>query len=260
MSDHEGSGPDDDVDDADLDDADLDADEREDADAVATAEPVLDTAMAGADERPHLSRVERQATPYTESQVIMATVKVVSPFVFTYGLFITFHGGGSPGGGFQGGAIMAAVVFMIAFAFGIDATRQWLANAAVVALAVGGTLAFAGIGLATMALGGAFLQYELLPIPKPVTYGMEGVEILGIAAIVSGVLMGLFFLLAVGFDRGDGAAVTDGGRDRDGGHDRDGDRSADAADAADAADHAAAGGDGEGGAAHATATDHGGNR
>ncbi len=186
-----------------------------DPDAVGSGEPDHETSMPGADDRPHLSEVERQATPYTESQVIMATVKIVAPFVFTYGLFVTFHGAGSPGGGFQGGAIMAAVVFMIAFAFGIDSTRRWLANTVVVGLAVGGTLIFAGIGLATIALGGAFLQYELLPLPilDPVTYGMEAVEILGIAAIVSGVLVGLFFLLAVGFDRTGGTAVTDGGRE-----------------------------------------------
>jgi multicomponent Na+:H+ antiporter subunit B len=149
----------------------------------------------------------RQGTPYTESQVIMPTVKIVAPFAFTYGLFVTFHGGGSPGGGFQGGAIVAAVVFMIAFAFGIESTRDWLANTVVVALAVGGALAFAGIGLVPVALGGAFLQYDLLPIPilDPVKYGMEGVEVVGIAPIVAGVLMGLFFLLANGFNsEGDG--------------------------------------------------------
>lgn len=156
----------------------------------------------------------RRGTPYTESQVIMSTVKVVSPFAFTYGLFVTFHGGGSPGGGFQGGAIMAAVVFMIAFAFGIEATRQWLANTVVVGLAVGGTLAFAAIGLIPVALGGAFLQYDLLPLPilDPVKYGMEAVEIVGIAAIVSGVLMGLFFVLARGFNGDDsGASVGESG-------------------------------------------------
>ena len=144
----------------------------------------------------------RQGTPYTESQVIMPTVKVVAPIAFTYGLFITFHGGGSPGGGFQGGAITAAVVFMIAFAFGIESTRDWLANTVVVALAVGGALAFAAIGLVPVALGGAFLEYDLLPIPilDPVKYGMEAVEVLAIAPIVAGVLMGLFFLLARGFD------------------------------------------------------------
>ncbi|ACM56441.1 MnhB domain-containing protein [Halorubrum lacusprofundi] len=149
-----------------------------------------------------LDSEERQGVPYTESQVIMPTVKVVAPFAFTYGLFITFHGSGSPGGGFQGGAIMAAVVFMIAFAFGIESTRDWLANTVVVALAVGGALAFAAIGLVPVALGGAFLQYDLLPIPilDPVKYGMEAVEVVGIAPIVAGVLMGLFFLLARGFD------------------------------------------------------------
>ncbi|WP_256403335.1 MnhB domain-containing protein [Halorubrum salinum] len=147
-----------------------------------------------------LDSTERQGTPYTESQVIMPTVKVVAPFAFTYGLFVTFHGGGSPGGGFQGGAIMAAVVFMIAFAFGIESTRTWLANTVVVALAVGGALAFAGIGLVPVALGGAFLQYDLLPIP--IKYGLEAVEIIGIAPLVAGVLMGLFFLLANGFALG----------------------------------------------------------
>ncbi|MFC7186551.1 MnhB domain-containing protein [Halorubrum yunnanense] len=159
---------------------------------------------------------QRQGTPYTESQVIMPTVKIVAPFAFTYGLFITFHGSGSPGGGFQGGAIMAAVVFMIAFAFGIEATRDWLANTVVVGLAVGGALAFAGIGLIPVARGGAFLQYDLLPVP--VKYGLESVEIFGIAAIVSGVLMGLFFLLARGFDSdgsgfGDTGSVDDAGDD-----------------------------------------------
>ncbi|WP_418282343.1 MnhB domain-containing protein [Halorubrum sp. DTA98] len=196
--------------------SDPDADHGVDIDPadVSSAEPDRETEMAGARDRPRVSEIERQSSPYTESQVIMTTVKLVAPFAFTYGLFVTFHGGGSPGGGFQGGAIMAAVVFMIAFAFGIDSTRQWLANTVVVGLAVGGTLIFAGIGLATMALGGAFLQYELLPIPKPVTYGMEGVEILGIAAIVSGVLMGLFFLLAVGFDRGADPTFTNDGGDQ----------------------------------------------
>jgi len=150
-----------------------------------------------------LGTTPQQGTPYTESQVIMSTVKFVSPFALTYGLFVTFHGGGSPGGGFQGGAIAAAVVFMIAFAFGIDATRRWLANTVVVGLAVGGALVFATIGLVPVALGGAFLQYDLLPVPvlDPVKYGMEAVEILGIATIVSGVLTGLFFVLARGFNR-----------------------------------------------------------
>jgi multicomponent Na+:H+ antiporter subunit B len=212
-----------------------------DRDAGSDADAAADTGAADSGaasdggfgrERPpredgRLDSDRRQGTPYTESQVIMPTVKIVAPFAFTYGLFVTFHGGGSPGGGFQGGAIVAAVVFMIAFAFGIEATRQWLANTVVVALAVGGTLVFAGIGLVPVALGGAFLQYELLPIPEPVKYGMEGVEILGIGTIVAGVLMGLFFVLAKGFSDAGGFADADAFDDevRDG-PDGDGDGSA----------------------------------
>jgi multicomponent Na+:H+ antiporter subunit B len=141
----------------------------------------------------------RTAESYTESQVIMTTVKITTPFVLTYGLFITFHGADTPGGGFQGGAVIGVVVLMLAFAFGIEPTREWLANSTVIGLIGGGVVAFAGIGLATMALGGAFLEYHLLPIPEPVRYGMEGIEILGIAAIVSGTVIGLFFVTAAGF-------------------------------------------------------------
>ncbi|MDZ5810140.1 MnhB domain-containing protein [Halorubrum sp. AD140] len=188
-----------------------DAADADDADPAARDGDDGDDALPphrAVDRTGRLDSERRQGVPYTESQVIMPTVKVVAPFAFTYGLFITFHGSGSPGGGFQGGAIVAAVVFMIAFAFGIEATREWLANTVVVALAVGGALSFAGLGLVPVARGGAFLQYDLLPIP--VKYGLESVEIFGIATIVSGVLMGLFFLLANGFDS-DGSGFGDGG-------------------------------------------------
>ncbi|QWC19961.1 MnhB domain-containing protein [Halorubrum sp. 2020YC2] len=219
--------------------SDADLDPGADPDSDADPEPAAPGSGGGfGRDRPprsdgRLDSDSRQGTPYTESQVIMPTVKIVAPFAFTYGLFVTFHGGGSPGGGFQGGAIVAAVVFMIAFAFGIEATREWLANTVIVALAVGGTLVFAGIGLVPVALGGAFLQYELLPIPDPVKYGMEGVEILGIGTIVAGVLMGLFFVLANGFSDAGGFAAA-GAFDDEVGGDADATDDGDEPDSADA--------------------------
>jgi multicomponent Na+:H+ antiporter subunit B len=153
--------------------------------------------------------VARQRVAYSESQVIMTTVKVVIPFVMTYGLFITFHGADSPGGGFQGGAIIASVVLMIAFAFGIESTREWLANSTVVGLGTLGVLLFAAIGFGPVLLGENFLEYtayypvfgDLLGLKEYefVKYGMEAVEIVGIAFIVSGIMMGLFFVLAAGY-------------------------------------------------------------
>ena len=173
--------------------------------------------------------VRRQRPAYTESQVIMSTVKAVVPFVMTYGMFMMFHGGGSPGGAFQGGALIASVFLMIAFAFGIDSTREWLSNSIVVGLGGLGVLIFGGLSLGTIALGGNFLEYtvyepvfgSILGLDEVgfVKYGMEAVEIGGIAFIVAGILMGLFFLLAAGFNPegvhdgnvvGDDAVATDG--------------------------------------------------
>ena len=163
---------------------------------------------------------------YTESQVIMTTVKAVIPFVMTYGLYITFHGADTPGGGFQGGAIIASVFLMIAFAFGIESTRAWLSNTVVVGLGSAGVLAFAAIGFGPVVLGGNFLDYTAyypvfgsvlgLKEYEFVKYGMEAVEILGIAFIVSGILMGLFFALAAGYSSEVEEAVELTGDRRDG--------------------------------------------
>lgn len=145
--------------------------------------------------------------PYTESSVIMTTVQVVVPFVLTFGLFVMFHGADSSGGGFQGGTVVAAMVFMLAFAFGIGPTREWFFNTAVVALATGGVLLFVAIGLGPMLLGGGFLEYSLyepaLGIKKASKYAIEGVE-LGIGAVVAGVISGLFFAIAHGFEYKEG--------------------------------------------------------
>ena len=141
--------------------------------------------------------------PYTESEIIMTSVRIVTPFVLTYGLFMTFHGADSPGGGFQGGALVGVVVLMLAFAFGIQPTREWVGTGLMTGLAAGGVIVFVSVGLGTLALGGTFLEYGLYePFigPDATKWGMEAIEIGGVAAIVSGVIMALFFLTAGGYD------------------------------------------------------------
>jgi multicomponent Na+:H+ antiporter subunit B len=144
--------------------------------------------------------VDNEPGLYVESTIIMTTVRVVAPFVLTFALFVMFHGADSPGGGFQGGVIAGSVVMMLAFAYGIESTRNWVDIRIVAALASGGILTFATIGLGSIALGGTFLEYtEYLFITKKASkYGIELVE-LGIGAIVASVAIGLFFLLAAGF-------------------------------------------------------------
>ncbi|MFU8867674.1 MnhB domain-containing protein [Natronococcus sp.] len=138
---------------------------------------------------------------YTESQVIMTSVKIIAPFTLTYGMFLSLHGADTPGGSFQGGAIIGVTVLMLAFAFGIESTRRWLKNSFVVGLVAGGVAIFIGTGFATMALGYNFLEFLAFEEAFGIAHywGMEAIEVGGVALIVAGVIMTLFFAMASGF-------------------------------------------------------------
>jgi multicomponent Na+:H+ antiporter subunit B len=138
---------------------------------------------------------------YVESPIIMATVRVVAPFVFTFGLFVMFHGADSPGGGFQGGVIVGTVILMLGIAFGIETTREWVGPRVPVALIGVGVLTFVLVGVGSVLLGGAFLEYTVYPVYKASKYGIELVEF-AIGVVVSGIVSGLFFVIAAGV-RGD---------------------------------------------------------
>lgn len=131
----------------------------------------------------------------------MTTVRVIAPFSLTYAVFLAFHGADTPGGSFQGGAIAGATVLMLAFAFGIDPTRDWLKNRTVVVLASGGIAMFALVGLIPMGFGGTFLEHAVYETSFGVKtkWGLEAIEVFGVAPIVSGVIVGLFFVIAAGF-------------------------------------------------------------
>jgi multicomponent Na+:H+ antiporter subunit B len=135
---------------------------------------------------------------YVESTIIMTTIRLVSPFVFTYGLFVMFHGAESAGGGFQGGVIVAASLILVAFAFGIEPTRNWIADGWARFVIALGALTFVGIGLGALLAGGNFLAYEAYGIAHGTKYGIELVE-LGIGAIVAGIILSLFMNLAAGY-------------------------------------------------------------
>ena len=151
-------------------------------------------------EKPVVRGADGSESAYVESQVIMSTVRVIAPFSLTYGLFLLFHGADSPGGSFQGGAIIGATVLMIAFAFGIEPTRNWLRNRTVVVLAAGGTAMFALVGLIPMAYGANFLEHPFYheQFGIKTKWGLEAIEVLGVAPIVAGVVSGLFFVIAAG--------------------------------------------------------------
>ena len=140
--------------------------------------------------------IERRG-PYVESPIIMTTVRVITPFVFTFGLFVMFHGADSSGGGFQGGVIVGTVVLMLGIAFGIEVTGDWVGPKLPVALVGVGVLAFLLTGIGSVLLGGSFLEYTAYDVPHASKYGIEFV-VLAIGLIVAGIVTGLFFVVASG--------------------------------------------------------------
>jgi multicomponent Na+:H+ antiporter subunit B len=138
------------------------------------------------------------AEPRADSPVVITTVRLLSPFVLTFALFTLFHGTTSVGGGFQGGVVAAAVVVTLAFAFGLRDVAAWLRAGPLLALLVAGPVVFGAVALAGLATGGAFLQFDTLPIPKASVYATEAIE-LGIGATVGAVIVAL----VVGLSRDD---------------------------------------------------------
>ncbi|WP_256298989.1 MnhB domain-containing protein [Haloarchaeobius salinus] len=151
--------------------------------------------MSEADDDDDVPRIP--GPQYVESSVIMATVRVLAPFVLTFGAFMMFHGADGTGGGFQGGVTVGTVVIMLGVAFGIRVTRDWVGTRVPAMLMGLGVLVFLGIGLGSVALGGGFLDYPIYGIKDASKYSVELVE-LAIGLIVAGVSIGLFFALAAG--------------------------------------------------------------
>jgi multicomponent Na+:H+ antiporter subunit B len=146
--------------------------------------------------------------PYTESPVVVTVARVLGPFVLTFGAYVTLHGATSPGGGFQGGVVVAAAVVLLAFAYGVDPVRNWLAGPTLGRLVVGGVGLFVLVAVGSIALGGSLLEYARYGVdPK---YVGELVEV-AIGLTVTGVLAGLFVLLAVGAPSGGDGSDDAGG-------------------------------------------------
>lgn len=125
------------------------------------------------------------------STIVRVICRLVAPFAQIFGLYVILHGHSSPGGGFQGGVILASSFILLAFGNGIEEVRQRFPLKAVSVLTSCGVLLYAGIGLVCVALGANFLDYGILPVSEPRSLGMLGIEI-GVGATVTAAMVSIF--------------------------------------------------------------------
>jgi len=129
-------------------------------------------------------------------RVARAIVPVVQIFAF----YVITHGHYSPGGGFQGGVILAASIILLRISTGEESFERFPRQAGI-GLAGVGALLFALLGFLPLLFGGAFLEYGMaIPGMDPVTLRYWGIFFaeLFIGFLVWGALVAIYDALTTG--------------------------------------------------------------
>jgi multicomponent Na+:H+ antiporter subunit B len=94
--------------------------------------------------------------------VLRITTKYVVPPIILFALYVLFHGEYSPGGGFQAGVIFASAFTLYGVVIGVDVLERVVPPRVLIVLACVGVLIYSGVGVATLLLGGNFLEYAAI--------------------------------------------------------------------------------------------------
>lgn len=134
--------------------------------------------------------------PRNISPIVSQVCRIVARIIQIFAIYVIFHGHYSPGGGFQGGALLAAAVIILRITQTPEASQRELPSAYALPLGALGVLIFLGVGLVDLLAGGNFLQYEFTPWlgsdPARIHYwGILIVEV-GIALAVMAILVSIF--------------------------------------------------------------------
>ncbi len=127
--------------------------------------------------------------------ILRVVSKLLIPPIMLFALYVQFHGDFGPGGGFQAGVIFASAFILYALVFGIENARKvapaWLTRM----MLAGGVLLYAGVGVASMIMGGDFLDYSVLE-KDPVAGQLLGILLIefGVGATVAGAMISIFLI------------------------------------------------------------------
>ncbi|MEM7165029.1 MAG: Na(+)/H(+) antiporter subunit B [Planctomycetota bacterium] len=134
----------------------------------------------------------------SDQLVLRVITKMMIPFILVFGLYVITHGELGPGGGFQGGAILAAAVIVYSLMFGVEAGKRLVPPRALDTCMVCGVGLFIGVGAYAAATGYVFLDYTALQPAHPAhaePWGMTLVEY-GVGMTVASVMVTIFNKIA----------------------------------------------------------------
>jgi multicomponent Na+:H+ antiporter subunit B len=138
---------------------------------------------------------------FFEDVIIQTICRILTPFIQLYGLYVIAHGHHSPGGGFQGGVILAASFILLCLAYDINEVKKRMSEQRNLLFCSMGVIIYAGTGVLCLVLGGEYLDYSRLhkilfldPIEAR-SMGIFGIEV-GVGITVMAVMISIFLNLA----------------------------------------------------------------
>ena len=135
-----------------------------------------------------------------ESLFLHVVSRAVVPLIQIFAFYVITHGHYSPGGGFQGGVMLAASIILLRITTGEESFRRFPTGAGIL-LGGLGALGFALLGFLPLLFGGNFLEYgAAVPGLAPETlryWGIFWAEVF-IGFLVWGSLVAIFDALETG--------------------------------------------------------------
>ncbi len=128
------------------------------------------------------------------SDALVLMCRLMAPLIFLFGLYVALHAMTTPGGGFQGGVIIASGTLLFFLGEGYRGWRQLIRSEAMDACEGLGATLYALCGFASMVAGLPFLT-NILPFGKPgdlFSGGLMLIENAGVTLAVAGGFVVLF--------------------------------------------------------------------
>jgi len=126
--------------------------------------------------------------------ILRVVTKLLVAPIMLFALYVQFHGDYGPGGGFQAGVIFGSAFMLHGLLSGVEQLKRVVSERTVRTFAASGVLLYAGVGVASLVLGGNYLDYNVLS-DDPVAGQHLGILIieLGVGITVAATMISLFF-------------------------------------------------------------------
>ncbi|KYK22146.1 hypothetical protein AYK24_08525 [Thermoplasmatales archaeon SG8-52-4] len=148
------------------------------------------------------------------SRIVKTISNIAFPIVTIYGLYVIAHGHLTPGGGFQGGAVVASGCAMVLVAYGSVWTMRKVKEKHLSILESLGAIGFIGLGFIGILLvffysssdGNFFqnflLKQDVIPIFNEIGKGLSNINTAGVLPLMNfavglKVIAGLFVIVLV---------------------------------------------------------------